>query len=345
VRAPSLALLLALAACAARPSAAPRARPEVAAAPSAITEPSAAPPGAALEEVVLGELAKLPLSTIGKRAGERAPLEALLDEPAFAEDLARAADVAGPFGSCGRISASGGAIAFNAGDWLYLTRGAKRKRLSDAAAYDPRFTPDGAHVLFRRAAGKIDKVHARYELSVVPSDLSKPARALAGTAGVQEALALDGEVAIAIASHEPEITTCAVAVGLRPPFAVKRRVCLDGKETLVEAILSPRGRWAALTTTKAPPSFRLRVASLDSGAVVLDEPSEPGTSVRAISDAGVLAIGRDDEAVIVDVPSKTRTTRTIDLGHRAFFRGEREIVYLRGASVAVLDLSGTTELR
>jgi hypothetical protein len=352
-------------------------RPPVAAAPFALTEPTPTPPvyaglwhfewlssdgkrallrqldaspfhaivvdvdsGAAVEEVVLGELAKLPATTIGRRTADRARLEALLAEPAFGEDLARAAEVTGPFASCGRLSAKGGAIAFNAGDWLYLTRGEQRTRLADVAAYDPRFTPDGAHLVFRRAGGKIDAIHARYELAVVPADLSGPARALAGTAGVQETLVVDEDrgALVAIASHEPQIKTCVISARLKAPFAVKRLACLEGKEKLVEAVLSPRGRWAAMTTTNGPASFRLRVASLDTGTIPLDEPAALGMNVRAISDGGVLAMSRDEDALIIDVPARTRRSRTADLGHRAFFRGEHEIVYVRGGSVAVLDL-------
>jgi hypothetical protein len=249
--------------------------------------------------------------------------------------------IAEGFGSCGRLAAKGSAVAFNAGDWLYLTRGDERTRVADGAAYDPRFTPDGAHLVFRRASGKIDNVHARYELAVVPADLSKPARALGGTAGVKETLVVDAErgALIAALSHEPQIKTCMISLSLAPPFAVKRLVCLEGREKLVEAILSPHGRWAAMTTSRGPASLRLRVASLDSGAILLDEPAAVGMNIRAISDGGVLAMSREKDAVFIDVPKRTRRSRTADLGHRAFFRGEHEIVYVHGASVAVLDLS------
>ena len=73
----------------------------------------------------------------------------------------------------------GVAIAFDAGDWLYIAddTGRVRRRLVEEAAYDPRFTPDGKHLFFRRITGTVD-VFAKYELFVVPSDLSAPPRAL-----------------------------------------------------------------------------------------------------------------------------------------------------------------------
>lgn len=46
-----------------------------------------------------------------------------------------------------------------------------------------------------------------------------------------------------------------------------------------------------------------------------------------------------DGALVVDVPGKKRRARDFEVGHRAFFRNARELVYVRGASVAVADLS------
>ena len=63
-----------------------------------------------------------------------------------------------------------------------------KKRLAPEATYDPRFTPDGKNLLFRRATGKVDGVFAKYELFIVPADLSSPARLLAGTAGARRGL-------------------------------------------------------------------------------------------------------------------------------------------------------------
>ena len=232
--------------------------------------------GADVDEAALEELAKLPTTTIGKNAVDPRVLDALFAAPAFGEDLVRGAQMAYsfPFGSCGRFSAApkGRTIAFNAGDWLYVAdeNGKVKKRVADVAAYDPRFTPDGKSLLFRRATGKIDKVLTGYELFVVPADLSQPAHALTGTAGVVDGVVVDeaSKFAVAVASHEPQVKTCAVSVSLRAPFGVKRLACLDGGETLVESFLSPHGRWvAAITTPRDKPAgqrrtFRLRVASL-----------------------------------------------------------------------------------
>src|SRR5690606_18463124 len=77
-----------------------------------------------LEEVTLPELAKIPASTIGGQATELAALEWMLASPAFGRDVVKGARVARvfPFGECGRLAAAadGSAIAFDAGDWLYV---------------------------------------------------------------------------------------------------------------------------------------------------------------------------------------------------------------------------------
>ena len=122
--------------------------------------------------------------------------------------------------------------------------------------------------------------------------MGSPPRVLAGTAGARDRVAIDGTngLAIAIASQEPQIKTCVLTVGLRAPFAVKRAGCLDGGESFVESSLSPNGRWAAVTTQRngsdgmSKMEWRLRVMSVTSGRVVLDEAAEPGMIVRAISD-------------------------------------------------------------
>ncbi len=309
--------------------------------------------GEEVDEAALEELAKLPVTTIGGRPVDARELDALLAAPAFGEDLVRGAQLTTsfPFGSCGRFSAApkGRAIAFNAGDWLYVAdeHGRVKKRVADVAAYDPRFTPDGKSLLFRRATGKIDRVLTGYELFVVPSDLSQPPRSLPGTAGVRDRVVVDepGKYAIAIASHEPQVKTCAFSVSLKSPFPVKRLACFEGGELLVESVLSPHGRWVAALTTpreRVPGkkrAFRLRVASLESGKVLLDEPAQPGLNVRAISDAGVLVESRLGETVVIDVPGKTRRTRPVDVGLRAHFRNANELVFVQGATVAVLDVS------
>ena len=308
--------------------------------------------GATLAEDTFPELGRLPTATVGRRPNEMAELVGMLAAPAFGDDLVRGARMAGefPFGSCGRLSASpsGGAIAFNAGDWLYVAdkSGHVQKRLSVEAAYDPRFTPDGKHLLFRRATGTIDKVRAKYELFVVPADLSAPPRVLAGTAGARDRFAVDaeGKFAVAIASQEPHIKTCVLSIALKPPFAVKRLACLEGGEQFVESALSPSGRWAALTTQSTQAgalAWRLRVVSLATSKVVLDEPAVPGMIVRAISDAGLLVQSGARGVVAFDVPAQTRRTfgEGIELGHRGFFRGLNELVVVRGSTVGVVDLT------
>ncbi len=309
--------------------------------------------GDEVDQAALEEVAKLPLTTLGKKPADARDLDALLAAPAFGEDLVRGAELAVPFpfGSCGRFSAApkARAIAFNAGDWLYVAdeNGHVKKRVADVAAYDPRFTPDGKSLLFRRATGKIDKVSTGYEMFVVPADLSQSPRALAGTAGVRDGVVTDeaGKVAIALASHEPQVKTCALGILLRAPFAVKRLGCLDGGEQLVESAMSPHGKWLAAVTTPREKAagtkrraFRLRAISLETGKVLLDEPAQPGLNLRAISDAGVLALSRLGETVVVDVPGKTRRTKNVDVGLRAQFRSASELVFVRGATVAVLDV-------
>ena len=314
--------------------------------------------GATLAEDTFPELGRLPTATIGRRPNEVAELLGMLAAPAFGDDLVRGARLASefPFGSCGRFSASpsGGSIAFNAGDWLYLADkgGHIQKRLASEAAYDPRFTPDGKHLLFRRATGTIDRVRAKYELFVVPADLSAPPRVLPGTAGTRDRFAVDadGRFAVALASQEPHIKTCVLSIALRPPFAVKRIACLDGGEQFVESALSPTGRWAAVTTqstrrgTNDEPStlaWRLRVIALATGKVVLDEAAEPGLIVRAISDGGLLVQSGARGIVVDDIPAQTRRTfgDGVELGHRGFFRGPSELVVVRGSSVGVVDLT------
>jgi hypothetical protein len=307
--------------------------------------------GATLVEDTFPELGRLPTATIGRHPNEMAELVGLLAAPAFGDDLVRGARMAGafPFGSWGRLSASptGGAIAFNAGDWLYVAdkSGHVQKRLSGEAAYDPRFTPDGRHLLFRRATGTLDKVRAKYELFVVPADLSAPPRLLVGTAGTRDRFAVDaeGKFAIAVASQEPHIKTCVLSIALKPPFAVKRLACLDGGEQFVESALSSGGRFAAVTTQSTHDgalTWRLRVVSLATRKVVLDEPSEAGMIVRAISDAGLLVQSGARGMVVDDVPAGTRRSfgEELELGHRGFFRGPNELVVVRGSSVRVVDL-------
>lgn len=302
-----------------------------------------------LEEVTMPQLAKFPATTIGRSPADLAKLDALFAAPPFAEDLVRAGRIASPFpfGACGRVAGSAQAIAFNAGDWLYVAdaQGKVKKRLTQEAAYDPRVSADGKFVFFRRASGNVDKVLARYELFVMPTDMSQPPKALVGTAGITERFttATDGN-AVVIASHEPQIHTCVLSVAQKAPFAVKKLGCLDGGEALVESAISPKARWAALTTKTVDAernlAWRLRVVSLGNGAVVLDVPADAGFSLRAISDAGVLVQSGIRGVIVDDAMTKKRRIleAPLDLGHRGFFRSGTELVVLRGAGVTVVDL-------
>jgi hypothetical protein len=342
--------------------------------------------GRVLEDVTLPELAKIPAATIGSAPTELAALEWMLASQAFARDVVRGARVVGgfPFGEGGRLAAAanGSAIAFDAGDWLYVAdeTGHARRRLVDEAAYDPRFTPDGKSILFRRAVGTVDGF-ARYELEVVPADLSAAPRALPGSAGARDRFVMhpDGQSAVVVATQArrpapiggPEAKTppiandtCVLSLGLKAPFPIKKLACLEGGEQLVEFVVSPKGKWAAVSTKrrveqptvplgdkaeKTPSArhlqWRLRVVSLAAepgrGKVVRDEPDVPGLGIRAISDTGLLVQSGTLGAVVHDVPGKRwrELPSTVDLGHRGFFRNDKDLVYIRGGSVAVLDVA------
>lgn len=322
--------------------------------------------GATLDDVALPELAKIPAATIGGQPTELAQLEWMLASPAFAREIARGAQTAQafPFGACGRLAASkgGAVVSFDAGDWLYVADegGRVRRRLVDEAAYDPRFTPDGKFLLFRRAVS--GSGGTQYELFLTPSDLSSPPQRIPGTAGMRDRFVAtpDGERAIAVSSvprnpkdlanhGSPE--TCVVSVGLKVPFATKRLACLEGSEQLVESVISPKGKWAAISTKRrtetrdgaAAPrvDWRLRVVSLATGKTVRDEPDVPGLGIRAISDSGQLVLSGALGIVVHDVPAKKWRTidKPIDLGYRGFFRTDKELVYVRGGAAAVLDVT------
>jgi hypothetical protein len=312
--------------------------------------------GAMVDEAPLEELGRLPAQTLGGDAkqtdGVTTELDAFMRTPAFAADLLEAGQLAQafPFGSCGRFSAAAnGAVAFNAGDWIYVAdkTGKVKKRLASEASYDPRFVPDGRHLIFRRASGRVDKVLAKYELFVVPSDLSAPARVVPGTAGTRDRFVIDaeGKNAVAIASQEPHVKTCVLSVSLKPPFSTKKLACLDGGEPVIDSVLSPHGKWAAITTARSTDhKWHLRVVALPAGKVVLDEPAETGFVIRAISDEGLLVQSGPRGLLLDDVERQTRRRHDadIDLGHRGFFRNANELVYVKGASVAVLDLAGSS---
>jgi hypothetical protein len=128
---------------------------------------------------------------------------------------------------------------------------------------------------------------------------------------------------------------------MRPPFTAKKLACLDGGEPVVDSVLSPRGKWAAVTTQRTvDQKWHLRVLSLPAGKVVLDQAAETGFVIRAISDDGLLVQSGPSGLLVDDVPKQTRRRHDadIDLGHRAFFRNANELVYVMGSSVAVLDL-------
>ena len=313
--------------------------------------------GGTLADVDLPELARIPRATIGDAPTELAALEWMLTAGGLSRDIVRGAQTirAFPFGECGRLAAapSASAIAFDAGDWLYVAdeHGRVQRRVVEEAAYDPRFTPDGKHILFRRASGS-EGVLAKYELFVVPADLSAPPRALAGTEGVRDRFVADptSQTALAVASQNrgkpgaPE--TCVLSLSLRPPFAVKRLACVDGSEQLVESVISPKGKWAALSTKKRDPgglTFRLRVVSLASGKIVVDEPDAPGLVIRAISDRGLLVQSGVLGAVVQDVTTGSRRELDPSLfggsSLRAVFRSDKELVYVAGGTVRLLDVT------
>jgi hypothetical protein len=322
--------------------------------------------GRSIEEVQLPELAKIPASTIGGKPTELAELEWMLASPAFTRDIVRGSHIAGsfPFGACGRLAAAkdGSAISFDAGDWLYLAdeTGRVQRRLVEEAAYDPRFTPDGKYLFFRRASAT-GSVFAKYELFVMPSDLSAPPRALPGTAGMRDRFVAhpDGQTAFAVASQPRTAKgsdTCVVSLSLKPPFAAKKLACVDGAEQLVDSVISPKGKWAALSTKKRVEAatdhessihergsieWRLRVVSLTNGKVVRDEPEPTGLGIRAISDSGLLVQSGVRGTVVTDVPAKKWRSldRELDLGYRGFFRNEKELVFVVGATVDVVDVS------
>jgi hypothetical protein len=299
-----------------------------------------------IEELTLPELARVPASTIGGKPTEIAELEWMLASPAFGRDLVRGAAVAAafPFGACGRLAASPSAISFDAGDWLYVadTDGRVRRRMFDEAAYDPRFSPDGKWLFFRRATGH-DRVLARYEMFVSPSDLSAPPRPIAGTAGMHDRFVIhpDGKTAFALAS-QPGAEACFVSLGLKPPFATKKLACVDGAgERVVESAISPKGKWAALSThRRSDGAWHLRVVSLATGKVARDEPSLPGLVLRAVSDSGLVVESGLLGARVLDAASTSvHALPPDDLGPRAFFKSDTELVYGTEGSVATLDVT------
>lgn len=308
------------------------------------------------EEARLAEMARVPASTIGGRPAELKELEFMLASPAFGRDLVESARIASvfPFGACGRLAAGPAAISFDAGDWLYTADrdGRVRRRVVEEAAYDPRLSPDGKWLFFRRATGRTDGALARYELFVSPADLSAPPRALPGTAGVRAerfVLHPDGQTAYALTVHRETArhaeradgSACFVSLATKPPFATKKLACLEVDGRVIESVVSPKGKWAAISTKKrGEPRWRVRVASLATGKVVRDEADPTGYALRAISDSGLLVESDAHGALVVDVPAaKVRALPAVDLGHRGFFRSDTELVYATSGSVATIDLA------
>jgi hypothetical protein len=303
--------------------------------------------GKVLDFADLEEMGRVPATTIGGKQSELARLELTLASSDFARDLVQGAHIAAPFpfGAVGRLAAGGNAIAFDAGDWLYVADadGRIRSRLVDEAAYDPRFTPDGKWLFFRRAMGHVGHMFARYELYVAPADLSAPPHAVAGTAGMHDHFVVhpDGKTAFALAS-QPGTETCFVSLALKPPFATKRLGCVDGDERVVESAISPKGKFAALTTKEKDGGWHLRVLSLATGKVVSDEPESAGLALRAISDRGLLVESGLRGALVVDAATGAvrALDRPIDFGFRGFFRSDTELVYATpDGSVATLDVT------
>jgi hypothetical protein len=215
-------------------------------------------------------------------------------------------------------------------------------------------------ILFRRAV-TAPSGFTTYELFAVPSDLSTAPRAIPNTSGMRDRFVLtpDGRTAVAIASppsgdHGARLSrgqrgaaeTCILSLGLAPPFPVKRLACIDGSEQVVEQVISPKGKWAAVSTKRRAEGrgleWRLRVISLASGKTALDEADVPGLGIRAVSDAGLLVQSGVLGAVARDVPAKTSHELDLpsgDTGHHGFFRNDTELVYLDGGNVRVLDVS------
>jgi hypothetical protein len=301
--------------------------------------------GTVIDDAKLEELARVPASTIGGKPAELQQLDWMLVSHAFEEDIARGAAIASrfPFGACGRLAASPSAISFDAGDWLYVadTNGRVRQRLVDEAAYDPRFSPDGKWLFFRRATGH-DKLFAHYEMFVSPADMSAPPKLIAGTAGMHDHFVSDGKNAYAL-STQVGAETCFVSLALKPPFATKKLACVDGDERVVESVISPKGKWAAVVTrAHIAHDWHLRVLSLTTGKAIRDEAEAPGLALRAISDSGLLVESGSRGVVISDVNGTARLLeKPIDLGSRGYFKSDTELVYENEGSVSVLDLSST----
>jgi hypothetical protein len=325
--------------------------------------------GATLDEVDLKAVAALPRETLTDGGGVRGgSIDAALRAPALEGDLRRAAALLArfPLGAAPRVAAApdGAAVAFNAGDWIYLADAAGRvgKRVASQASYDPWFAPDGRHLLFRRMNGRADRFSAKYDLFVAPSDLATAPRPVAGTAELHgHALSADGRSVVALSSHEPQLKSCFVSIALAPPFGSKRLGCLEGGEQLVRSLLSPTGRWAAVSTARATDEddpdttivapggkerrekrfeFRLRVVRTESGEVVRDEAGPSGFLI-ALSDEGLL-VGRraGERAFVLDATTGRRRelAAAAPLGVEGRFRGPRELVSVDGGRVSVVDV-------
>jgi hypothetical protein len=83
------------------------------------------------------------------------------------------------------------------------------------------------------------------------------------------------------------------------------------------------------------------VVSVGAGKTALDAAAEPGLSVRAVSDDGLVVQSGLRGVLIDDVPARKQRAldRDDDLGYRGFFRSGTELVVVRGRDVAVLDLA------
>ena len=72
----------------------------------------------------------------------------------------------------------------------------------------------------------------------------------------------------------------------------------------------------------------------------MDAEAEPGYSLRALSDAGMLVRSGIRGVLVHDVVQGARVDvqTPVDLGDRAIFRSDYDLVVLRGGTVASVDV-------
>jgi hypothetical protein len=315
------------------------------------------------KELNRARLAPIPEVFVGaSKDAERAANEAL-DSQDLQQSLRHVALLARefPLGASGRLAAAAGqrsAFAFNAGDNLYIAyiNEKVRRKIAADAAYDPAFSKSGTHLLFRRAAIDPRRPVREHELCVAPIDRGEPVRCLRDTRGLRGKLVAHPEQAVAFGFTARANATggaeeiCVVSISLEPPFPTRTRACVPGDDALVEAVLSPRAKWAAVSTkpSRSAARWRLRVIDLQAkGKVAVDEQDPAGWSLVAVSDRGLLVRSSAEEHSVTDIP--THRTRPIEastkLDRQGIFRSDSELVYLTNAgSVGVVDLSDAARL-